>query len=225
VSQYEGAVKNDQGLLDAARVNLAYCHIVAPITGVVGLRLVDPGNIVHASDANGMIVITQVQPISVIFTVSEDQLPPILQRIHAGQKLPVEAWDRDLKNKIAEGRLETVDNEIDQTTGTLKLRAIFNNENRALFPNEFVNARLLQQEKRGVILLASAAIQRNTNHTYVYLVKPDKTVTVRDIDIGTTEADESEITSGLAAGDTVAMTGVDKLVEGSKVAVSFSGAR
>jgi multidrug efflux system membrane fusion protein len=220
VTQYEGTVKNDQGLLDAAKLNVTYSHIPAPISGIVGLRLVDPGNIVHATDTSGMVVITQIQPISVIFTVGEDQLPPILQKLRAGQKLPVDAWDRELKNKIASGSLDTVDNEIDPTTGTLKLRALFNNENRALFPNQFVNARLLQQEKRGVTLLPSAAIQRNTNQTYVFLVKPDNTVTVRKITIGTTEGDQSEITSGLNAGDAVVMTGVDKLQEGSKVTVT-----
>ena len=225
VQQYEGTVTNDQGSLQAAKLNVAYCRITAPITGVVGLRLVDPGNIVHASDANGMLVITQVQPISVIFTVSEDQMPVILQKLHAGQKLPVEAWDRELKNKIASGTLATVDNEIDQTTGTLKLRAIFPNQTYTLFPNEFVNARLLQQEKTGVTLLPSAAIQRNTTETYVYLVKPDHTVTVRNIAVGTTEGEATEIASGLRPGDIVVMTGVDKLQEGSKVAVTLSGAK
>lgn len=225
VTQYEGTIKNDQGLLDAAKLNVTYSHILAPISGIVGLRLVDPGNIVHASDTTGMVVITQIQPISLIFTVGEDQLPPILQKIHAGQKLPVDAWDRELKNKLASGTLDTVDNLIDQTTGTLKLRALFSNQDRSLFPNQFVNARLLQQEKRGVTLLASAAIQRNTNQTYVYLVKPDSTVTVRTITLGTTEGDESEITSGLTAGDVIVMTGVDKLQEGSKVTVTLNGAK
>jgi membrane fusion protein, multidrug efflux system len=217
VKQYEGTVKNDQGMLDAARVNLAYCHIVSPISGIVGLRLVDAGNIVHAADTNGMIVITQLEPISVIFTVSEDQMPPILQKLHAGQKLVVEAWDRELRNKIATGALETVDNEIDPTTGTLKLRAVFNNEKRSLFPNQFVNARLLLQEKHGVTLLLSAAVQRNTNNTYVYLIQPDNSVTIRQIAVGTTEGEQSEITQGLMPGDQVVMTGVDKLTEGSKV--------
>jgi multidrug efflux system membrane fusion protein len=224
VVQYEGTVTNDQGLLDAAKVNVVYCHIASPITGIVGLRLVDPGNIVHAADTNGMIVITQIQPISVIFTIAEDQLPPILQKIRAGQKLPVEAWDRELKNKLATGSLATIDNLIDQTTGTLKLRAIFDNENRSLFPNQFVNARLLQQEKTGVTLLPSAAIQRNTNDTYVYLIKPDNTVTIRNIKVGTTEGDQSEITSGLVPGDKVVMTGVDKLQEGSKVVPTMQAA-
>ncbi|HWF07920.1 MAG TPA: MdtA/MuxA family multidrug efflux RND transporter periplasmic adaptor subunit [Bryobacteraceae bacterium] len=225
VKQYEGTVKNDEGQLAAARLNVTYCRITAPISGVIGLRLVDPGNIVHAADTNGMLVITQVQPISLIFTVGEDQLPPILQKIRAGQRLPVEAWDRDLKNRIATGRLETVDNEIDQTTGTLKLRAIFDNTDDALFPNQFVNARLLQQEKTGVTLLPSAAIQRNTNATYVYLIQPDSTVRLRNITIGTTEGDQTEITSGLSPGDRVVMTGVDKLQDGSRVSVSGGGGK
>jgi multidrug efflux system membrane fusion protein len=224
VTQDEGIVRNDQGLLDAAKLNVTYSRIVSPVTGVVGLRLVDPGNIVQAGDTNGMVVITQLQPISVIFSVGEDQLPPILQKIRAGQTLTVDAWDRELKNKIASGNLTTLDNEIDQTTGTLKLRASFDNANRALFPNQFVNARLLEQQKTGVTLLPSAAIQRNTNDTYVYLIKPDSTVTVRIIKTGTTEGDQTEITSGLSPGDTVVITGVDKLQEGSKVAVNTDGA-
>jgi multidrug efflux system membrane fusion protein len=225
VDQYEGTVKNDEGLLDAAKLNVTYSHITSPLTGVVGLRLVDPGNIIHAADTNGMIVIAQIQPISVIFPISEDQLLPILQKVRAGQKLPVDAWDRELKNKIASGTFSTLDNLIDQTTGTVKIRAIFPNENRTLFPNQFVNARLLEQEKTGVTLLPSAAIQRNTNNTYVYLIKPDNTVTIRNIKVGTTEGDQTEITSGLQPGDKVVMTGVDKLQEGSKVNPSGNGAQ
>ena len=218
VTQYEGTVANDQGLLDAAKLNVVYCSIASPIAGAVGLRLVDPGNIVHTSDATGMIVIAQIQPISVIFTISEDQMPAVLKKIYAGQKLPVEAWDRQLKNKLATGAISTIDNVVDPTTGTLKLRALFDNENRTLFPGQFVNARLLQQEKTGVTLLASAAIQRNTNDTYVYMIQPNGTVTVRQVKIGTTEGDQSEITSGLKPGDRVVMTGVDKLQEGTRVA-------
>jgi multidrug efflux system membrane fusion protein len=217
VAQDAGTVKADQGLVDAARTNVAYTRIASPITGVVGLRLVDAGNIVHSADTNAMLVITQIQPISVIFTVAEDQLPPIVQKVRAGQKLPVDAWDRDLKNKLASGTLSTLDNQIDQTTGTLKLRAIFNNDNRGLFPNQFVNARLLVQEKHGVTLIPSAAIQRNTQSTYVYLVKPDSTVATQTIQLGTTEGDQSEVTSGLEPGAVVVLSGVDKLEEGSKV--------
>jgi multidrug efflux system membrane fusion protein len=225
VTQYEGTVKNDEGLVDAARLNVTYCHITAPLNGVVGLRLVDPGNIIHAADTNGMLVITQIEPISVIFTIPEDQLGPIVQKRRAGQKLTVDAWDRDMKNKLASGYLATLDNQIDQATGTLKLRALFDNTKHNLFPNQFINARLLQQEKTGVTLLPTTAIQRNTNDTYVYLVKPDSTVTVRPIKVGTTEGDQSEIVSGLSPGDTVVMTGVDRLQEGSKVAVTMNTAR
>jgi multidrug efflux system membrane fusion protein len=217
VTQDEGAVKGDQAQIDSAKLNLTYCEITAPITGRVGLRLVDPGNIVHASDTNGLLVITQIQPTSVVFTISEDQLPGVLEKMRAGQQLQVDAYDREMTKRIARGTLTTVDNEIDQTTGTVRLRATFDNNDSALFPNQFVNARLLVQEKRGVVLLPSAAIQRTSTTTYVYFVKPGDTVTVRKITVGTTEGDDAEITSGLAAGDTVVLTGADRLQEGSKV--------
>jgi membrane fusion protein, multidrug efflux system len=223
VTQYEGTIKTDQSQIDSAKLNLVYCHITSPITGLIGLRLVDPGNIVHASDANGLLVITQLDPISVIFTTAEDQLPPILDRMHAGQQLLVEAWDRELKNKLAEGKLETVDNQIDQTTGTLKLRAVFGNANGKLYPSQFVNARLLVQQKQNVTLLPNAAIQRNAQGTYVWFVKPDQTVTVRPITLGTTEGDQSEITAGLQPGDTVVTVGVDRLEEGGKVNAQVPG--
>jgi multidrug efflux system membrane fusion protein len=216
VIQDEAAIKSDQGQIDSAKLNLTYCRITAPITGRVGLRLVDPGNIVHASDTNGLVVITQIQPISILFTIAEDQLPQVLQRMRT-ETLPVDAYDRDMKQKLAQGTLITVDNQIDQTTGTVRLRANFNNEDGALFPNQFVNARLLVEERRGVVLLPSAAIQRSSNSTYVYLIRPDSTVTVRNIKEGITEGDQSEITSGLKAGDVVVLTGADKLQEGSKV--------
>ncbi len=217
VTQEEGVVKADQGAIDAAKLNLVYCHITAPFSGQVGLRLVDPGNIVHAADTTGMIVITQLQPISVIFPVAEDQLPAVLSRWRAGQKLVVEAWDRADQRKIAAGYLATIDNEIDQTTGTLRLRANFDNADYQLFPNQFVNAHMLVQEKTGVTLINNAAVQRTTNETYVWLLKPDSTVTVTDINTGTAEGDQTEVTSGLKPGDAVVMTGVDKLVEGAKV--------
>jgi len=217
VHQDEGIVKLDEGQIESAKVNLAYCKITAPVTGRIGLRLVDPGNIVQAVDTNGLVVITQMDPISVIFTISEDQLQVVLKKMAAGQPLEVDAYDRDLKTKIATGSLTTLDNQIDPTTGTLKLRATFGNTDNSLFPNQFVNARLLVQEKHGVTLVQTAAVQRNSQATYVYLVKPDSTVTVRPITIGTTEGDDSEVTSGVAPGDVVVMTGVDKLQEGSKV--------
>jgi membrane fusion protein, multidrug efflux system len=223
VQQYEGTVKNDQGVLDAARVNLVYCHITADISGLVGLRLVDPGNIVHATDTNGLLVITQIDPITVIFTLAEDQLPVVLQKMHAGQKLEVDAWDRGMTKKLAQGTLTTVDNQIDQTTGTVRLRSTFDNKDNVLFPYQFVNARLLVQQKTGVVLLNQAAIQRNTNATFVFLVQPDSTVITRNITVGTTEGDDAEITSGLAPGDVAVLTGADKLSDGTRVNVQIPG--
>ncbi len=217
VHQDEGVVKLDQGQIDSAKVNLVYTKITAPLTGRIGLRLVDPGNVVHATDANGLVVITQMEPISVIFTISEDQLQAVLQKLAAGQKLEVDAYDRDGKVKLSQGSLTTVDNQIDPTTGTLKLRATFDNSKGTLFPNQFVNARLLVQEKRGVTMVSNAAIQRNSSATYVYVVQANSTVTVRQITLGTTEGDDSEVTSGLVPGEVLVMTGVDKLQEGSKV--------
>ena len=224
VKSDEGIVKNDQGLIDAVKVNLIYCHITAPITGRIGLRLVDPGNIVQTSDSTGLLVITQLQPISVIFTIAEDQLPTVYAKQRAGQTLPVDAFDRDMKKKLASGTLTTIDNEIDQTTGTVKLRATFDNSKDELFPNQFVNARLLEQEKRGVVLVPSAAVQRNSSMAYVYVVKPDSTVTLRTVKLGTSDDNNTEITSGVNEGDVVVLTGVDKLQEGSKVEVHLEGA-
>jgi membrane fusion protein, multidrug efflux system len=223
VAQYEGNIKIDQAQIEAAKVNLVYCHITSPITGVVGLRLVDPGNIVHATDTNGMVVITQVDPISVIFTVAEDQLPPVLDRFHAGQTLEVEAWDRDLKNRLAAGSLSTIDNQIDPTTGTLRLRAVFDNKNLKLFPSQFVNARLLVQRKPNVTLVDDSAIQRNSQNIYVWLVKPDSTVTIRPVTTGTSEGGQTEVLSGLDPGEEVVMVGVDKLQEGSRVSAQVAG--
>jgi multidrug efflux system membrane fusion protein len=217
VIQDEGAVGADQGQIDTAELNITYCHITSLVTGRVGLRLVDPGNIVHAADANGLLVITQMQPISVIFTIAEDQLPVVLAAMRTGPPLAADAYDHDMTTVLAHGSLTSVDNEIDPTTGTLKLRATFSNDPAALFPNQLVNVRLLVAAKHGVTLVPTAAIQRNAQATYVYLVKADKTVTSRPVTLGTTEGDASEITSGLAAGDVVVMTGVEKLQEGSKV--------
>ncbi len=217
VVQDEGIVKTDQGQIDNAKLNLVYCHITAPITGRIGLRLVDPGNIVHAADTNGLLVITQIQPISVIFTLAEDQLPDMLRKWRAGEKLRVDAYDRAGNKKVAQGVLATVDNQIDQTTGTLRLRANFDNADDALFPNQFVNARLLVEMKHNVTLLPTATIQRNSQMTYVWVVKPDSTVAVRQITVGTVEGDDGEITSGINPGESAVMTGVDKLQEGGKV--------
>jgi len=223
VQQLTGTVKADEALIDSAKLNLIYCHITAPLTGRIGLRLVDPGNIVHASDANGLLVITQVQPISVVFPIVEDKLPDVLHRWHAGAQLPVEIQDRAGQHKLADGVLRTVDNQIDPTTGMIRLRAETPNAGEVLFPDQFVNVKLLVQEKTGVTLVPSAAVQRTTSTTYVYLVKPDSTVTVRQVTLGVTEGEEVEILSGLEPGDTVVTAGVDRLVEGSKVNVQVPG--
>ena len=225
VHQDEGVVKLDEGQIQSAQVNLAYCKIAAPVAGRIGLRLVDPGNIVQAADTNGLLVITQMDPISAIFTISEDQLQVVLQKMAAGQTLEVDAYDRAATTKLAQGSLTTLDNQVDPTTGTLKLRATFQNPKGTLYPNQFVNVKLLVQEKRGVTLAPTAAIQRNSQATYVYVVKADSTVTVRPIVIGTTEGDDSEVTSGLVPGEVVVMTGVDKLQEGSKVSTQVPPAK
>ena len=217
VLQDQGAVKIDEGNIASAKLNLTYCHITSPIDGRVGLRLVDPGNMVTASAGTALVVITQTDPITVIFTLPEQQLAPVLKRIRAGEQLMVDALDSDSKTAIARGRLTTVDNQIDQTTGTLKLRAVYSNHDGSLFPNAFVNARLLVDEKKDVTLVPNAAVQRNGSKTFVYLVKPDHSVTVREVSIGTANAEDSEITSGVAPGDVLVTQGVDKLQEGSVV--------
>jgi len=223
VRQEEGIVKTDQGAIDTAKVNVIYSHIAAPITGRIGLRLVDPGNIVHAADTNGMLVITQIDPISVIFTLPEDQIPVVLDKLNAGNHLAVDALNRDSHEVLAHGKLVTQDNQVDPTTGTLRFRADFANPNNKLFPNQFVNVRLLVQLKQNVTLVPTAVVQHNTTDTYVFLVKPDSTVTVRNISIGTVEGDDSQVTSGLNPGDSVVMTGVDKLTEGTKVSAHLAG--
>jgi multidrug efflux system membrane fusion protein len=223
VKQDEGIVKTDEGAVASAEVNLVYTKITAPFTGRAGLRLVDPGNIVQTSDTNGLVVITQIDPISVIFTISEDQIPAVVQKTRAGQKLQVDAFDREMKNKLASGTFSTLDNEIDQSTGTVRVRAMFDNKTAALFPNQFVNARLLVETHAGVVLLSSAAIQRTSSSQFVYLVQPNSTVTVRNITLGVSEGNDTEITAGLNAGDVVVMTGADKLEEGTKVNPQIQG--
>ena len=223
VEQDVGNVKSDQSMINSARLNLEYCKIKAKFTGRVGLRLVDPGNIVQSSATTPLVVITQIEPISVLFPIAEDQLPPVYEKMRAGESLTVEAWDAHDSKKLATGKLSTIDNVIDQTTGTVRARATFDNKNFELFPNQFVNARLLVQQKTGVVLVSDAAIQRSTTQTYVFLVKPDSTVTVRNITVGTSDGGESEITSGLAPGDELVITGVDKLQEGTPVSVPAAG--
>lgn len=218
VHQYEGIVEIDQAQIDNAKVQLAYCRITSPIAGRVGLRLVDPGNIVHAADTNGMLVITQLQPINVLFSVAEDYLPQIRQQLRRGNRLTVDAFDRSQQTKLSSGALLTFDNEIDTTTGTIKLKAIFPNNDSALFPNQFVNARLLVTTQRGVLLIPSVAIQRNAQDSFVYVVKPDQTVTMQNVSAGTTDGNVTAV-EGVNAGDVIAVDGFDKLQNGVKVAV------
>jgi len=222
VRQYEAALKIDQGQIDSAKLQLTYCKINSPITGRLGLRLVDPGNIVHASDANGLVVITQLDPISVIFTLPEDNLPQVMTQLRDGHKLPVDAFDRDLKNKLGEGSLQTVDNQIDQTTGTVKLKAVFPNKTYALFPSQFVNARLLLNTIRQAVLIPTPAIQRNGQTTFVYVVQ-NNMAKVRNVTVQLSEGDQTAIKQGIAPGEIVVTDGIDKLQQGSRVVVRMAG--
>jgi multidrug efflux system membrane fusion protein len=219
VRQYEGAIKVDQGPIDNARLQLVYCRITAPIVGRVGLRAVDPGNIVHASDANGLVVITQIQPITIIFSIPEDNLPGVLRKLKAGQHIEVEAFNREQNQKIASGYLLTVDNQIDPTTGTVRLKAMFPNKENELFPNQFVNAHLLLDTKQGTAIVPQAAIQRSPKGAFVYVVKADKTAAVRPVRPGPSEGDDISIEEGLASGETVVVEGADRLRDGSKVEI------
>jgi multidrug efflux system membrane fusion protein len=222
VDQSSGALRSDQGQIDSARLSLVYSRITAPIAGRVGLRLVDVGNIVHATDQTGLVVITQIDPIAVVFTIAEDSLPDVMQRANAGLK--VDAYDRDLTKKIATGTLLTVDNQIDQTTGTVKLKALFPNPHMVLFPNQLVNARLRLDTIAHAVIVPSAAIQHSPQATFVYTVKPDQTVEMRPVAIQRVEGDETALSSGVAAGDVVVVDGVDKLQQGTRVVVQSGAA-
>jgi membrane fusion protein, multidrug efflux system len=224
VKQDEAVVQSDQAQVESAKLNLAYCRIAAPIAGRVGLRQVDTGNIVHASDTNGLVMVNQVQPITVIFTIAADRLPQVLQQLHAGRQLQVDAFDRDLKNRLAGGVLAAVDNQIDPTTGTVRLRAVFPNQEDALFPSQFVNARLLVDTLRNTVLVPTAAIQRSPTQTFVYRVKPDQTVETRNVVVQLSEGDTTALRGGLAPGEVVVTDGVDRLRPGMKVAATVAAA-
>ena len=224
VRQYEGTVKLDQGNVDNARVQLSYTRITAPVSGRVGLRQVDPGNIVHASDTNGIVVITQIDPITVIYSIPEDNLPKVMPRLQSGDKLPVEAWDRAQTTVLAHGTLMTVDNTIDNTTGTVKLRAQFPNQNAALFPNQFVNVRMRVDTLHDQVIVPGAAIQRGTQGTFVYVVGDDSNVSLRVVKLGVTEGDRVSVAQGLKMGERVVTDGADKLRDGAPVEVIQPGA-
>jgi membrane fusion protein, multidrug efflux system len=216
VDQLDGTVRNDQAAVDSAKLNLVYCHITAPVSGRIGLRLVDPGNIVHAADTNAMFVITQLQPIAVLFTLPEDNLQTVSHRM-AGGTLEVDAFSRDDQTKLASGKLLTIDNQIDQTTGTGRLKAVFDNKDNALWPNQFVNARLLLETRKNSTTVPAAAIQRGPQGTYIFVVKSDNTVDVRDVTVSFTQDNVSVIASGIAPSDVVVTDGQDKLQQGSKI--------
>jgi multidrug efflux system membrane fusion protein len=219
VRQYEGTVKFDQGQIDNARLQLTYSRITAPISGRLGLRLVDPGNIVRAGDANGLVVITQLQPVSVIFTIPQDSLSGLVQRVRSGEKLPVEAYDREQKKRLASGTLASVDNQIDPATGTIKLKAQFPNEDASLFPNQFVNVRMLLDTRRGATLVPNSAVVRGGQGTFVYVIREDRTVELRKVSVGMAEGDNVSIESDLAPGELVVVEGSDRLRDGAKVEI------
>jgi len=220
VNQYEGAIKMDQAQVDNAKLQLSYARITAPISGRLGLRLVDVGNIVHATDTTGLVVITQLQPVTVVFAIPEDSLPRVMKKLRAGEKLTVEAYDREQKVKLATGSLLTVDNQIDPTTGTVRLKAVFDNEDSALFANQFVNARLLLDMKKDATVVPTVAIQRGTQGAYVYVVKEDQTVAARPVTVGAFQGDDASIEKGISPGELVVVDGADKLKDGSKVEIS-----
>ncbi len=219
VAQDIGVVQTDQGVVDNAQLNLAYCHIVSPVDGQVGLRQVDPGNYVQTNSTTGIVVITQMQPISVIFSVPEDNLPDIIQRLHTGATLSVDAYDRANTRKLATGQLSTLDNQIDTTTGTLKLRATFANPDELLYPNQFVNARLLVNTMQGAVRVPVPAVQRGEPGTFVYVINADNTVSVRPIKLGPTDGGYTAVLSGLKVGEKVVTDGTDRLRDGAKITV------
>ena len=222
VGQDQATVKGDQAQIDVQKLNLTYCRIISPVTGRVGLRQVDAGNYVQTSDPNGIVVVTQLQPISVIFTLPEDNLPEVMKRVRAGATLPVTAYDRTGTTELGKGRLDTVDNQIDTTTGTVKLRAIFDNEQETLFPNQFVNVKLLVDTRQDTEIVPSSAVQRGAPGTFVYVVKPDHTVAVQIVKVGPTDGQRIAIASGLQPGESVVIDGADRLRDGAKVTVALA---
>ena len=221
VEQYKGTVKNDEGQVDYQRVQLSYCHITAPASGRVGLRLVDTGNTIFSGNSNALVVVTQLQPITVVFNVAEDNLSQLRSQILHRTELPVDAFDRSQMNKIATGRLLTIDNQVDTTTGTIRFRAQFDNHDLSLYPNQFVNARLLVSTLHNTMLVPSAAIQRNGVQAFVYKVNSNNTVSIQNIVEQTSDNNISAV-EGLKPGDTVSLTGFDKLQDGTKVEVAAS---
>jgi multidrug efflux system membrane fusion protein len=222
VGQDAGTIVADQATVETAKLQLGYCQITAPITGRIGLRLVDQGNMVHATDTQGLAVITQLQPIAVLFTLPEDDIPQVVRKTVDGTELPVEAYDRSLKDKLASGRLLTLDNQIDQTTGTIRLKAVFPNRDYMLFPNQFVNVKLLVGTLQDAILVPAAAVQKSPEGTFVYVVRQDGTVDARKVTVGNTQGDVTAISAGLSQGEQVVTDGIDKLRPGIKVELQMA---
>jgi multidrug efflux system membrane fusion protein len=220
VEQYRGTVRQDQALIDAQDLNIVYCHIVSPVTGRVGLRLVDAGNYVQTSSSTGIAVITQLQPITVVFSVPEDELPGIMPQLTAGASLPVTAYDRANLRELATGLVSAVDNQVDITTGTVKVKAQFDNADNKLFPNQFVNARLLVTTLKNVVVVPTSAIQRGSPGAYVYVINADNTVSVRQITTGVVDNDVTQVRNGLSAGERVVIDGTDRLRDGLKVTIA-----
>jgi multidrug efflux system membrane fusion protein len=225
VAQVEASIKTDEGSVAGARLNLTYTKITAPITGRAGLRQVDAGNMVHAADSGGIVVLTELDPVAVLFTLPEDSLQAVLRKVSGGATLAVEAWDRDLKTKLEDGKLLTVDNQIDPTTGTVRLKAVFDNPKGMLFPNQFVNVRLLIDTLRHVVVVPSAAIQRTTQGPVVFVAAADGTVSTRSVEIPQQSGDRAVVSKGVAAGELVVTDGVDKLQNGSKVTTQKAAER
>lgn len=217
VQQYEGNVKTDLGLIQSTKVNLIYCNITSPINGRVGLRLIDPGNFVQTSTAGGIVVVTTHDPMTVIFPIAEDFVPQIAPQAFAGEQLEVKAYDRQQTNLLATGTLLALNNQIDPSTGTVKLRAIFDNKDSKLFPNQFVNVKILAKTLKNAILVPTAAVQHTTTEDFVYLVNADKTVSTKPIVMGPASGGDTVITSGLASGQQIVVDGADKLMNGSRV--------
>ncbi|GAB6126254.1 MdtA/MuxA family multidrug efflux RND transporter periplasmic adaptor subunit [Humidesulfovibrio idahonensis] len=225
VHQYEGTVAADKATADSARLQITYSRITAPVSGQVGLRQVDPGNMVHASDANGLLVVNQIAPINVVFTLPEDQLPKVMDKLRTGEKLRVDAYDREQTKKLAQGELFSLDNQIDTSTGTVKLKATFANTKGELYPNQFVNAKLLLEVLKDAIVVPAAAVQRGQQGTYLYVVSPEGVANARNVSVGESGDGQSVILKGLALGEKVVVDGADRLRDGSPVEIKLPGGK
>jgi multidrug efflux system membrane fusion protein len=223
VDQFEAATKVDQAAIESAKLNLSYCHITAPVSGKVGMRGVDLGNMVRASDATGIVVINPVQPINVLFTLPADQIQPVVEAVRKGASLEAVAFDRDLSDKLAVGTLESMDNQIDPATGTVRLKALFKNDDQALFPNQFVNIRLKVSTLKDAVIIPTAALQRSPQAIFLYVVKADSSVDMRTVEIQYTDGDLCAVKGGLSAGETVVTDGMEKLRPGAKVTLPGAG--